>query len=221
MKKYAIALAVLVALVVAGVILYERYGAPTTQVVGTTDPDAAATDPDQPALYPDDMILGDANAPVTIIEFASLTCPHCADFHTNVLPQLKTAYIDTGKAKLVYRDYPLNQPALHGAQLAHCVPPQSYFGMIEMLYRNQESWSSVADPDAELTKLGATAGVDAAKFQSCVADPAIRDRIIARAQEAEQKYGVNSTPSFLINGKKITGAQAFEEFQKAIDEALP
>lgn len=221
MTKYVIAIAALVVVVVAGVMLYERYGTPTTQVTAATESAAAATDAEQPALYPDDMILGDPNAPVTIIEYASLSCPHCADFHLNVLPQLKTTYIDTGKAKLVYRDYPLNQQALHGAHLAHCVAPQSYFGMLELLFRNQGKWAFGTDVDGELTRLGATAGIDAPKFKACLDDAAMRERIVTRALEAEQKFGVDSTPTFIVNGTKMTGTHVFEDFQKAIDAAQP
>jgi len=219
--KYVIAIAALVVVVVAGVVFYERYGTPTTQVAATAESAAAVTDAEPPALYPDDMILGDPDAPVTIIEYASLSCPHCADFQTEVLPQLKTAYIDTGKAKLVYRDFPLNQPALHGAQLAHCVAPQSYFGMLELLFRNQDKWAFGTKVDEELTRLGATAGIDATKFKACLEDEAMRERIVNRALEAEQKFGVNSTPTFIVNGTKLTGTHAFEDFQKAIDAAQP
>jgi protein-disulfide isomerase len=218
-KKYLIAVAVVVVVAVAGVILYERFGGGSSPVPAG-DGATAATVGEQPPLYEDDKVMGDANAPVVMIEYASLTCPHCAHFSQDVLPQLKATYIDTGKVKLVYRDFPLNEPALRAAQLARCVPPQNFFGMVELLFRNQEQWSLVADPVAELRKIAAAAGVDDAKFDACLKDQAMADTIIARAQEGQDKFGVSSTPYFFINGRKISGAQPFEDFDKIIKEAL-
>lgn len=220
MKRYLIAVAIVVVLAAAGAIGYERFGG-GSDPIPAGDSTTAATPGDQPPLYDDDKILGDPNAPVTMIEYASLTCPHCADFHNDVLPQIKKAYIETGKLKLVYRDFPLNQAALRGAQLTHCVAPQNYFGMLELLFRNQESWAFTADPVGELEKLGATAGIDAAKFEACINDKPMTEGIIARAQEGQDKYGVSSTPYFFINGRKISGAQPFEDFDKVIQDALP
>ena len=164
--------------------------------------------------------MGDANAPVTMIEYASLTCPHCARFSNEVLPKLKSTYIDTGKVRLVYRDFPLNEAALRASQLTRCVPPQNFFGIVELLFRNQESWAFGADPVAELTKIAAAAGIDKTKFEGCLKDQAMADVIIARAQEGQQKYGVSSTPYFFVNGRKILGEQPYEEFDKVIQEAL-
>lgn len=220
MKKYLIAAAIIVVLAAAGAIGYERFGGKPSPIP-TGDTATAATVGDQPPLYDDDKVMGDPNAPVTMIEYASLTCPHCAHFANDVLPEIKKTYIDTGKLKLVYRDFPLNQAALRGAQLTHCVPEQSYFGMVELLFRNQDSWAFGADPVAELTKIAATAGVDATKFQACIDDKTMTDAIVARAQEGQEKYGVSSTPYFFINGRKISGAQPFEDFDKVIKESLP
>lgn len=219
MKKYLIAVAIVVVLAAAGAIGYERFGGGASPIPAG-DSATAATPADQPPLHDDDKVLGDPDAPVTMIEYASLTCPHCADFHNNVLPEIKKAYVETGKLKLVFRDFPLNQAALRGAQLTHCVPAQNYFGMLELLFRNQESWAFTADPVAELKKLGATAGIDAAKFEACINDQPMTEAIIARAQEGEEKYGVASTPYFFINGRKISGAQPFEDFDKVIKDAL-
>jgi len=218
-KRYLIAVAVVVILAVAGYWAYERFGG--SGAIPAGDSATAATVGEQPPLYEDDKVMGDANAPVTMIEYASLTCPHCAHFANDVLPQIKTTYIDTGKLKLVYRDFPLNEAALRGALLTRCVPPQNYFGMVELLFRNQDSWAFNADPVAELKKIAAAGGIDEAKFDDCLKDKATTDAIIARAQEGQDKYGVSSTPYFFINGRKISGAQPFEDFDKIIKEALP
>ena len=109
---------------------------------------------------------------------------------------------------------------LRAAQLARCVPPQNFFGMIELLFRNQEEWGFVADPVAELRKIAAAAGIDDAKFDACLKDQPMADAIIARAQEGQDKFGVSSTPYFFINGRKVAGTQPFEEFDKIIKEAL-
>lgn len=99
----------------------------------------------------DDKVLGDRDAPVTMIEYSSLTCPHCAHFHTDVLPRIKKEYIDTGKVKLVLRDFPLNQPALIAAQIAHCVPEDRYFGFVSVLFETQAAWAISEDPAAALS----------------------------------------------------------------------
>lgn len=219
MKKYLVAIAVVVVLAVAGVILYERFGSGSGSIPAS-DGATAATVGEQPPPYEDDKVMGDPNAPVAMVEYASLTCPHCANFHNNILAEIKKTYIDTGKVKLVYRDFPLNEPALRAAQLARCIPPQNFFGMIDLLYRNQEDWAFVADPVAELGKIAGAAGIDDAKFDACLKDQAMADFIVARAQEGQEKFGVASTPHFFINGRKIVGAQPFEEFDKVIKEAL-
>jgi protein-disulfide isomerase len=219
-KKYLIAVAIVVVLAVAGVIGYERFGG-NAGPIPTGDTATAATQADQPPFYDDDKVMGDPQAPVAMIEYASLTCPHCAHFHNDVLPEIEKTYIDTGKVKLIYRDFPLNEAALRGAQLAHCVPAQNYFGMVALLFRNQDSWAFGADPVAELKKIAATAGIDETKFEACLKDQTTVDAIVARAKEAQDKYGVASTPAFFINGRKISGAQPFEDFDKVIKEALP
>jgi protein-disulfide isomerase len=187
-------------------------------------PEAAATQAgagDAPALYDDDKILGVAEAPVTIIEYASLTCPHCANFHKNTLPKVKEAYVDRGLVRLVYRDFPLNKPALEAAVIAHCMPAERYFAMLDVLYASQNEWASQPDPKAALVQIARTAGLDQAKIDACLADQSLADRIIAREQEAQQKYAIESTPSFIIGGKTIAGDRSFESFEALIKEQLP
>ncbi len=192
--------------------------AETATVDASSAPEPAAG---APVLYDDDKIMGSADAPVTIIEYASLTCPHCANFHKNTLPKVKETYIDTGKVRIVFRDFPLNKPALEAAAIAHCMPAERYFAMLDVLFASQNEWSSQPDPKAALVQIGRTAGLDQAKIDACLSDQAMADRILARSQEAQQKYAIESTPSFIIGGKTIAGDRSFESFETLIKEQLP
>ncbi|MGE0153919.1 MAG: DsbA family protein [Reyranellaceae bacterium] len=166
-----------------------------------------------------DRVLGDPNAKVTIIEYASLTCPHCAGFHTAVLPELKKLYIDTGKAKLVYRDFPLDRAAAQASLLAECVPADRYFAMIDMLFQTQAQWSQARDPLDALSKAGRLVGIDDVKFRACQDDKEALAAIIAERQAAEQ-IGVGSTPTLFINGEKYAGTRPVADYQKIIDDLL-
>lgn len=164
--------------------------------------------------------LGDEAAPVTIVEYSSLACPHCATFHSQTLPQIKEAYIDTGKARLVYRDYPLGTPAMAAALIARCVDPSRYFGFINMLYRSQATWAGSAKPLDDLKQMSRFAGLSEADFNACLENRALLQGIQGRAAQAQKEAGVNSTPTFFVNGRKIVGAQGFEAFKAVIDEEL-
>ena len=184
-------------------------------------PRQTADNSTQPALYPDDAVLGSDQAPITMIEYASLTCPHCASFHNLTLPQIKTNYIDKGLVRLVYRDFPLDGTALRAALLAHCAPKESYFAMLEVLFRSQDDWALTSDPLKALAQIGRTAGIDQPAFDACMADDAAKTRIIERVQEAAKTFNIESTPSFVINGQKRSGAASFEEFDKVLKDLLP
>ncbi len=167
-----------------------------------------------------DMVLGDRDAPVTIIEYSSLTCPHCRDFHLNTLPALKARYLDTGKARLVYRDFPFDRPALLAAALAHCAGPDRFFGFLEVLFRGQSSWSRASDPAAALKRIGRLGGLSAAKIDACFADRALLDRILRERLDGAKVFSVDSTPTFIINGRKLIGAQPIDRFAAVIDPLL-
>ena len=166
-----------------------------------------------------DRVLGKADAPVTLIEYASLTCPHCANFAKETLPTIKKEYVDTGKVKLIYRDYPLDGVALRAAMMARCAPKDRYYGLIETLFRTQESWARASDPVAALQRLGAVAGLSKESFDACLANKEIFDGIVSMRGKAEQEFKVNSTPSFVINGTKMIGDLSVAEFRKALDAA--
>jgi protein-disulfide isomerase len=164
--------------------------------------------------------LGDEAAPVTIVEYSSLGCPHCAAFHRETLPKIKEAYIDTGKVRLVYRDYPLGGAAMAAALIARCVEPSRYFGFINMLYRDQATWAASTKPLDDLKQLSRFAGLSEADFNACLENKALLQGIQERASQAQKEAGIDSTPTFFVNDRKIVGAQGFETFKAAIDEAL-
>ena len=167
-----------------------------------------------------DRVMGHADAPVTIEEFSSLTCPHCAAFHRETLPKIKTAYIDTGKVKLIYRDFPLGTLAMAAAMVARCGKPDRYFGFLEVLFRGQQSWATSKDPRKELGRVARFANIGKAEFEACLENEALLKGIQGRADDAETRFGIESTPTFLINGVKVAGALPFEDFQTVIEEAL-
>lgn len=165
------------------------------------------------------LVLGAADAPITMIEFSSLTCTHCAAFHNDSLPTIKVNYIDTGKVKLVYRDFPLNKAALLGAALAHCAGPDRFFGFLEALFKDQPSWAQSDDPVSALTRIGRLGGLKAADIEACLNDKELFDRILSSRVEGAKKFDIASTPTFIINGEKHAGALPYVQFA-AIFESL-
>lgn len=160
-----------------------------------------------------DRVLGDPNAPIEIVEYSSLTCPHCRQFHIDILPELKKNYLDTGRAKLVYRDFPFDQLGLMAAILARCAPPPRYFQFLDVLFENQEKWSRDADPVKALARIGTLGGLSESDFLACTNNRAIVDGVLQSRLEAGNRYEVNSTPSFIINGeKRIVGSQSYKVF---------
>jgi protein-disulfide isomerase len=166
-----------------------------------------------------DMVLGQANAPVTVIEYASMTCPHCAMFHSEELPKLKQEYIDTGKVRLVFREFPLDGLALEAAKLARCAGPDRYFAMLDALFRQQMVWARPADKAAPLAELQRTAravGIGEDAFRACSADKELGDEILARRLEGDQKHQIRSTPGFVINGVTLTQGRLMDAIADAV-----
>ena len=179
---------------------------------------------DHPVQAPDDVVVGKADAPITIFEYASLTCPHCAEFDKETLPKVRTDWIDTGKAKLIFRDFPLDQYALKAAMVARCAPPDRFFAFIDVLFQQQVTWAGAGGPDAitqALSRIARLGGIGEDKFDACINDKAMNDRILNERLVASQQYGVESTPTFFINGKKLVGAAPYDEFAKALAAASP
>lgn len=187
----------------------------------TAQPAKPAVASDVPTPSPDDRVLGKADAPITIIEYASLTCPHCAHFTDDVLPKLKEKWIDSGKAKLILRDFPLDEAALRAAVVARCVPPDRFYPMVDTFFETQEKWVVAKDWQAALERIAKLAGVGKSKFDSCVADKKLEDEVTQSRLTASTQYGVDATPTFFINGKKFEGEptlQAFEQLLSSLSE---
>ena len=178
-----------------------------------------------PVVSGDDYVLGKADAPVTIIEYASLTCPHCAAFARDTLPKLKTDWIDTGKAKLVFRDYPLDRFALLAAVVARCAPKERYFAFIESFFDSQDSWARAANPLTALKGIARIGGMNADTFDRCVANDELQRKVVEVEAKAKDNFSVDSTPTFFIesaNGSsRLVGEQPFAEFEKELNKALP
>ena len=166
-----------------------------------------------------DVVLGDEKAPVTIIEYASMTCGHCAHFSVTTFPELKTRYIDTGKVRFIMREFPLDPLAAAGFMLARCAGKDKYMPMVETLFAKQADWV-VQKPLEPLKEIAKQAGFTEQSFEACLANQKILDSIQAVRDRASQKLGVNSTPTFFVNGKKINGDLPIEEFAKVIDPYL-
>ncbi len=167
-----------------------------------------------------EMAMGRDDAPVTMIEYSSLACSHCAAFHRDVLPKIKETYIDTGKVRLVYRDFPLGGLALVAAMVARCGGRQKYFGFIEVLFRSQAQWSRSDNPRRELARVARFGGISQTDFEACLVNEPLMTDIRERAADAQQKFGIDSTPTFIIEGEKIVGARPFEDFRDVIEKAL-
>ena len=217
--------AVLVGLIVAIVIAVGAGGwiYYSGQGIGASAPnselDVSEPAPAVPEVTAADKILGNADAPVTIVEYFSLGCPHCRNFHETILPKLKTEYIDTGKARLVFRDFPLDGVSLAAATLTRCVNDLAYFAMVDTLFQQQDTWH-VQDGIGQVASIAKGAGMDEAAFNACIADPARKDAVVASRQEAETKFKVNSTPTFFINDRVLAGVSEYEAFKATIDGAL-
>lgn len=160
--------------------------------------------------------LGDPNAPLTILEYSSLTCPHCAHFHSETLPALKERYIETGKVRLVYRDFPLDQRALEAAVLAHCGGPDRYYGFVDVLFKQQASWARAEDL-GPLKQIGRLAGLTEEAMDACLADQALIDAILQVRLDGQEEYEISSTPTFVIGDEVVSGALGIDEFAEIID----
>jgi protein-disulfide isomerase len=167
-------------------------------------------------LTKDDRILGNPDAPITIVEYASLTCPHCAHFANDVLPELKKKWIDTGKAKLVLRDFPLDEPALRAAMIARCAPPDRYYAYVDTFFAAQEKWVTARDYRDTLARLVKLGGMSKDEFDNCLKNTALENKIVEGRLTASKELDVNSTPTFFINGTKFAGAPTVEDFDKVL-----
>ncbi len=170
----------------------------------------------------DDFVVGDKNAPVTIIEYASLSCSHCADFHNNTLDDLIKEYVDTGKARIVFRDFPFNYPALLGSMVLRCIPEDVRYDYMNALFQLQQKWvvRENAKSTQELYKIMQSGGMTKEEFETCTNNVELENTILQALIAAQNEFNIQSTPSFLINGNLVEGNKSIKEFRQIIDKIL-
>ncbi|MHA1517907.1 MAG: DsbA family protein [Alphaproteobacteria bacterium] len=212
-----IAGAVLITVLVAGILLFRDDGTP--------DPNAPKVDPELAALLEpgplEDFSLGNEDAPFVIVEYASMTCPHCAHFYTEVFPQVKEKYIDTGKARFIFREFPLDGLAVAASMLARCSGKDRFYPMIDGLFETQETWAIPGEDGKEkLGLIAKQAGFSQEAYDKCLADKELFDKIVAVRKKANEEFGVDATPSFFVNGKRLPGI-GIDDFESAIEGTGP
>jgi protein-disulfide isomerase len=201
---------------------------PTTEAVASAAAadQAAASGGEEAAPAPEGSplitprVMGDPDAPVTLIEYSSLTCPHCAAWHRDTLPRLKETYIDTGKVKLVARDYPLNEGAALGTLFARCAAEERYFPLVDLLFEQQSSWARSQNMIQELARLASFAGMSQEDINQCLQNEELYAAILEQREVWSQTHDIGSTPTFVVNGEMIVGNQPYERFEAAIEAAL-
>jgi protein-disulfide isomerase len=167
-----------------------------------------------------DVAEGEASAPVTIVEYASMTCSHCAAFANNVYPTLKSKYIDTGKAKYILREFPLDPLATAGFMLARCAGDKRE-AMIALLFAQQKNWAFIEKPLDGLSNIVKQTGMSQESFEKCLKDQALYDKVNMVRDRGAEKFGVNATPTFFINGKRVSGEMTVDQLDKEITPLLP
>jgi protein-disulfide isomerase len=185
------------------------------QSPGALAQSAAEADLMQPGPLGEE-VMGDDKAPVTIIEYASMTCPHCAHFALNTFPDIKSKYIDTGKVRFIFREFPFDPVAAGAFMLARCAGKDKFFPLVDLLFRTQQTWA-VEKPLEPLLATVKQAGFTEESFKACLANQKVLDGVEWVRNRAADKFKVDSTPTFFINGQVYKGAMSFEDMQKIID----
>jgi protein-disulfide isomerase len=214
MRNLLIAGVIVIVAGVAGFLAWQHFQTPSL-----TEPASAANvDTSKPIdsplakVQPDDIIVGKEEAPITMIEYSSLSCPHCARFSNDVLPQIKKDFIDTGKVKFIPRDFPLNKPALQAALFTHCMTPMRFQSISESLFKTQDQWLTDNATEA-LAQIAASAGMDRPKFDACLADKDAAAKILATMKAGQDAFQINATPTFIVNGIKLEGEQTYDDLK--------
>ncbi len=169
-----------------------------------------------------DMVMGSADAPIEIIEYASFTCPHCASFHSNVFPQLKTDYIETGKVRFIYREVYFDRFGLWASMVARCGGEARFFGIADLIYEKQRDWTASGDPAtiaAELQKIGKIAGIDDETMTACMSDGDFAQSLVNWYETNRENDDINSTPTFIIDGEKMSN-MPLADFQTLLDDKI-
>jgi protein-disulfide isomerase len=191
-------------------------GAPANPIVKSEDPTPPPPNADgcvastEFVLNARDIVMGSNDAPLTIIEYASMTCPGCAHVHENVLPELKKNYVEKGLVRYVFREFPIDQLALAASVLTRCVSQDAYHPFVATLYSQQRTWALSKDIRASLKELSARAGMNEATFDACLKNKEIADAVIASREEGVKKYCVDQTPSTFLNGRRLDSRDVAE-----------
>ncbi|MBC8130377.1 MAG: DsbA family protein [Rhizobiaceae bacterium] len=173
----------------------------------------------KPGALPD-VVMGDPNAPVTIVEYASMTCGHCATFHIQTLPTIKANYIDTGKAKLIMREFPFDPRALAAFMLARCAPEDKRTAMVDVLFRQQDQWARAQNASEALFNISKLAGFTQESFAACLNDKDLQTKIVETQERGEKEFGVAATPTLFVNGNRYSGAMGAPELSAVIESML-
>ncbi len=163
-----------------------------------------------------DQVLGSEDAETTIVEYASMTCPHCKSFHENTFPELKEKYIDTGKVKFIFREFPIDTAAMAASMLARCAPENVYFEVIDLLFENFEDWTEKEDKYTPLLDLARQIGLSQDKFDTCLSNQELSDGIKEIKDRAAEEFEVRSTPTLFINGELRRGALSFDDIERIL-----
>lgn len=212
---------VVAALIAAGAYFLMQGNVTEVEVTQIETPTAPETADAGSSTIPD-MVLGDANAPITMIEYASYTCPHCGSFHQNTYPQLKADFIDTGKVKFVFREVYFDRFGLWASMIARCGGQERFFGITDLMFKTQAEWTRAGEPVAiadELRKIGRIAGLNDEELNACLQDEAQAQELVEWFQTNAARDDVNATPSFIINGKKYSN-MSYAEMKDLLDGQL-
>ena len=217
-RTYALIGVIALAVIALGVAAYFVFSGG-----GSSDKEASAG-PMAIILSKDDRTMGSKSAPLTVVEYAAPTCPHCAHFDMDIFPQFKKDYVDTGKVFYVFRVFPLNPVDVAAEAMARCLPEDNYFQFLDLLYRNQPKWDpdgyQVADVHGALVAMGKIAGLSAEQVDSCIGNQAAQKRIQDVGTDAQTKYGINGTPSFVADGQVHGPFEDYQEFKTFLDGLL-
>ena len=178
---------------------------------------------DDPYIQKNMVVIGSHDAIIKIKVFSSLTCPHCADFHIKVIPEIKKEYIESGKAQIIFIDFPLDLAAFNASKLLHCLDQKKQIGFLDIIYETQNKWTSgsnINDINKNLKKIVKNFGINSEQFDKCLIDEVISDRILNGRIEANHKYVINSTPTIVINEKKLEGSASFKNIKKKIEKII-
>lgn len=208
-------LLVLLSIILAAAAVYVGF------MLNTTPSEAMQAEGTDKETVLSEYMMGDKNAPIQVIEFASLSCSHCAKFHNETLPKIKENYIDTGKVKFIFRDFPLNAPALHGSMIARCLPKERYFGFLKLLFQKQDEWAFQPTYLKYLAQYAQLLGMDRAAFDRCIGNETVQKALIESIESAKTTWDISSTPSFVIDKHGVvSGARSYDSFAKVFDALL-